>query len=231
MPEKKQVRQLFNNIAERYDLLNRIISVGIDTRWRKNALGEIKDTHPEILLDLASGTGDFAIIAAKKLPSLKKIYALDISEKMLALAEKKFRKSLKIPYELLLGEAEQLPFPDNSIDLITIGFGIRNFESPQQALKEMYRVLKPGKKIIIIEPTRPEIPVWKNIFSFYFHKIVPIYGKFIANNKQAYQYLPTSVDKFPTKQEFLELCKPMGFENMYYKLLTLQTCIVYFLEK
>ncbi len=231
MPEKTQVRQLFNNIAEKYDLLNRIISVGIDTRWRKKALKEVKNTNPEILLDLASGTGDFAVIASKELPSLKKIYALDISENMLKLAEEKFRKKLKIPYELILGEAEKLPFPDNSIDLITIGFGIRNFENPTKALEEMFRVLKPRKKVVIIEPTTPEIPVWKNIFSFYFHNIVPIYGKIIANNKQAYQYLPNSVDKFPTKKDFLELCKPMGFRNIYYKLLTLETCIVYFLEK
>ncbi len=230
MPNRQEIRRMFDSIAERYDMLNRIISAGMDIRWRKYALKKIAHKKPRILLDLATGTGDFALSSYEILPSLEKIYAIDISPKMLKIAEKKF-SSLKIPYELIEAPAENLPLPNNSVDLITIGFGIRNFENPTQALQEMYRVLKPNGTVIIIEPATPEIPVWKQFFSFYFHNIVPIYGSIFAKQKNAYTYLPNSVDKFPQKQKFLELCKPMGFKKCYYKLLTLQTCIVYFLEK
>ena len=231
MPRRTEVRKMFDSIAERYDLLNRIISAGLDIKWRKYALQKIKHKKPETMLDLATGTGDFAILASKILTSLKKIYALDISPKMLQIAKKKFEKGLQLPYHLIEAPAEELPLKNSSIDIITLGFGIRNFEDPNKALNEMYRVLKPQGSVIIIEPATPEIPIWKQFFSFYFHKVVPIYGSIFAKQKKAYTYLPNSVDKFPQKEKFLELCKQNGFENCYYELLTLQTCIIYFLEK
>lgn len=227
--KKVQVEQMFDNISGTYDLLNRLLSAGIDVRWRKYAILQLQRIKPEIVLDIATGTGDFAILTAKML-SPKRIVGLDLSENMLVKAREKSNQA-KLDIEWLKGDSEQLPFAANTFDAITIGFGVRNFENLEKGLSEVLRVLKPGGKAVILEPATPKNFPIKQLFQFYFHKVLPFIGKMISKDSSAYTYLPESVRAFPEGSAFLDICNRLGFCKTFWKPLTFGICAFYYVEK
>ncbi|MGY6561117.1 MAG: bifunctional demethylmenaquinone methyltransferase/2-methoxy-6-polyprenyl-1,4-benzoquinol methylase UbiE [Luteibaculaceae bacterium] len=210
--KKQQVAKMFDNISGSYDFLNHFFSLGIDIRWRKKAIKILKDSKPERILDIATGTADFAIAAAKLNP--KEIIGVDISEGMLSVGREKLKKqNLSQLITLEYGDSESLPFPDNSFDAITVSFGVRNFENLEQGLKDMCRVLKPGGKAIVIEFSQPEKFPIKQLYFFYFKYIMPTLGKLISKDKSAYSYLPESVQAFPYGKGFTQILEKVGFKN------------------
>ena len=223
--KKEQVEAMFDNIAHRYDRLNQILSLGIHHRWRKTAIDELAKHHPKILLDLATGTGDFAIASLRCNP--EKIIAGDISEGMMDLGRKKI-KDLKLEDKIsfIKADAEHLPFEDGSFDAITISFGVRNFQNLELGLKEMLRVLKPGGVAIILEFSKPE-GWFKPIYNIYFKYFLPVLGKMISKDTAAYSYLPASVKAFPQGEEFLACMKSCGYSNISQNRLTFGVSTVY----
>jgi len=229
--KKKQVETMFDNIAFRYDFLNRFLSAGIDIGWRKKAIKLLLPAKPERILDVATGTGDFALTSYEILKP-EKITGIDISEGMLELGRKKISKAgLDDHIELLNGDSEAILFEDNSFDAVTVAFGVRNFENLEQGLSEIKRVLKPGGRLIVLECTKPSMPVVKQFYNFYMKFITPKIGKIIANNNDAYQYLNDSVLQFPEKKSFIQILNKAGYRNTFYKTLTLGICTIYCAEK
>ncbi len=229
--KKKQVEHMFDQIAFRYDFLNRFLSGGIDLWWRKKAINQLKACKPKIILDVATGTGDFAIISQKILQP-EKITGIDISEGMLEFGRKKIIKAgLENKIELLHGDSEEILFPDNSFDAVTVAFGVRNFENLEKGLSEIRRVLKPGGQLVILEFTRPHTPVVKQLYGFYMKFITPTIGKIFAKNTDAYQYLNDSVFQFPERQNFTHILNQSNYRNAFYKTLTLGICTIYCAEK
>jgi demethylmenaquinone methyltransferase / 2-methoxy-6-polyprenyl-1,4-benzoquinol methylase len=229
--KKKQVENMFDKIAFRYDFLNRFLSAGIDIGWRKKAIRELIPLHPKSILDVATGTGDFAITSYEILKP-EKITGIDISEGMLEIGRKKIAKAgLKNSIELLQGDSESILFEDNSFDAVTVAFGVRNFENLEKGLSEIKRVLKPGGKLIVLECTKPSLPVIKQLYHFYMKTITPEIGKIIAKNNEAYQYLNDSVLQFPEKESFIHILKQSGYRSSFYKTLTLGICTIYCAEK
>ena len=229
--KKKQVETMFDNIAFRYDFLNRFLSAGIDIGWRKKAIKLLLPAKPERILDVATGTGDFALTSYEILKP-EKITGIDISEGMLELGRKKISKAgLNDHIELLNGDSEAILFEDNSFDAVTVAFGVRNFENLEQGLSEIKRVLKPGGRLIVLECTKPSMPVVKQFYNFYMKFITPKIGKIIANNNDAYQYLNDSVLQFPEKKSFIQILNKAGYRNTFYKTLTLGICTIYCAEK
>ena len=225
--KKGQVAAMFNSIARHYDFLNRFLSAGIDKSWRKKAIKELKEVHPKLMLDVATGTGDVAIVACKLL-NPDKITGIDISEGMLELGRNKIKKlNLENKIELLAGDSETINYQNSSFDAITVAFGVRNFEHLEKGLKEMLRVLKPGGKISILECTMPKASLLKGFYSFYMFTMVPAFGKLFAKNKQAYKYLNNSVRAFPDRENFVEIMQRAGFRKTYYKSLSLGICCIY----
>ena len=229
--KKKQVEHMFDQIAFRYDFLNRFLSGGIDVWWRKKAIGNLKALQPKTILDVATGTGDFALISNKIL-SPEKITGIDISEGMLEFGRKKILKAgLQNKIELLQGDSEAILFPDNSFDAVTVAFGVRNFENLEKGLSEIRRVLKPGGKLVVLEFTRPSLPVVKQFYGFYMKYITPTIGKIFSKNDDAYQYLNDSVFQFPERQNFTNILNQSNYRNAFYKTLTLGICTIYCAEK
>ncbi|MCW3112749.1 MAG: 2-heptaprenyl,4-naphthoquinone methyltransferase MenG [Segetibacter sp.] len=225
--KKQQVADMFDKIAFRYDFLNRFLSAGIDVSWRKKAIKQLRSLHPQTVLDVATGTGDVAILAHKILHP-KKITGIDISEGMLEIGRKKIEKlGLQNGIELLKGDSETINFPDNNFDAITVAFGVRNYQNLEKGLSEMLRVLKPGGKLVVLEFSRPKQLLFKGIYNLYMNSIAPGFGKLIAKNKDAYQYLNDSVQRFPEGQQFLDILKNVGFSSTYSKVLTLGICSIY----
>jgi demethylmenaquinone methyltransferase/2-methoxy-6-polyprenyl-1,4-benzoquinol methylase len=225
--KKNQVAAMFNSIAGRYDFLNRFLSAGIDKSWRRKAIKEIKVIEPKIILDVATGTADFAITAYKILQP-EKIVGIDISEGMLALGRKKIEKlNLENKIELLAGDSETINYQSSSFDAITVAVGVRNFEDVEKGLHEMFRVLKPGGKVSILECTMPKTFLVRGLYKFYMFTVVPAFGKLFAQNKKAYQYLNNSVQAFPDRENFLEIMNRAGFTKTYYKSLSLGICCIY----
>ena len=210
--KKQQVATMFNNIAPNYDFLNHFLSLGIDISWRKRAIGILKGENPRRILDIATGTGDFAIAAMAINP--EKITGLDISEGMLAVGQEKInRKKLQNKIELVLGDSENLPFPENTYDAITVGFGVRNFENLDKGLCEIYRVLSINGTVIILEFSRPKKFPVKQLYNFYFNHLLPLIGNLISKDKRAYTYLPQSVNAFPDGEDFLDILNKTGFKR------------------
>ncbi len=210
--KKDQVATMFNNIAKRYDFLNHFLSLGIDILWRKKAVGLLKKDKPKLILDIATGTADFAIEALSLNP--EKITGIDISKGMLEVGKIKLvRKKLDHKIELLQADSENLPFSDNSYDAITAGFGVRNFENLEKGISDMYRVLKKDGKVIILEFSKPKIFPVKQIYNFYFNNLLPYFGKIISKDTAAYTYLPESVNAFPDGQDFLNILIKQGFKE------------------
>jgi demethylmenaquinone methyltransferase/2-methoxy-6-polyprenyl-1,4-benzoquinol methylase len=225
--KKQQVANMFDRIAFRYDFLNRFLSAGIDVSWRKKAINELKAIKPQIVLDVATGTADVAILTYKKLHP-QKITGIDISEGMLELGRKKIsRHNLSDKIELLNGDSETINFPDSSFDAITVAFGVRNFENLEKGLKEMLRVLKPGGKLVVLEFSKPKNWLFKAVYSLYMKVVAQGIGKMIAKNKDAYKYLNDSVQKFPEREQFIDILNASGYKNTYFKTLTLGICCVY----
>lgn len=225
--KKQQVATMFDRIAFRYDFLNRFLSAGIDVSWRKKAIKQLQSLWPMSILDVATGTGDVAILAQKILHPAK-ITGIDISEGMLDIGRKKIEKlGLQNEIELQKGDSETLAFADNSFDAITVAFGVRNFQNLEKGLAEMLRVLKPGGKLVVLEFSRPKHFLFKAVYNLYMKTIAPGFGKLIANNKDAYQYLNDSVQRFPEGQQFLEILNKVGYSSTYSTILTLGICSVY----
>lgn len=211
--KKEQVADMFDQIAFRYDFLNRFLSGGIDVYWRKKAIGKLKSLQPKQVLDVATGTADVAMMTMKYL-NPDKITGIDISAGMLDFGRKKIAKAaLTGRIELMQADSENLPFSDNSFDAVTVAFGVRNFEHLQQGLAEMLRVLKPGGKLVVLEFSKPKAGWFKSLYRFYMNIITPGVGKFFSNNKNAYQYLNDSVQAFPEGQDFLNILNQTGFKD------------------
>jgi len=203
---------MFDNISPRYDLLNHLLSLGIDILWRKKAIKLLQHQQTKLILDVATGTGDFAIEALALNPD--KVIGVDISSGMLEFGRKKLRRlKLEEKIELQLGDSEKLQFQDNKFDAVIVAFGVRNFEHLEKGLADMFRVLKPGGSVVIIEFSKPRLFPFKQIFSFYFNTILPRIGKTISNDGSAYTYLPESVMAFPQGEEFLRILNNIGFIN------------------
>lgn len=211
--KKVFVRDMFNNIAKYYDFLNHFLSLGIDRYWRNRAIRLLKPCHPAHILDVATGTGDFAIQALSLKP--EKITAIDISEGMLEIGRKKALKNgLDHLIHFQQADSENLPFAENTFDAAMVAFGVRNFENLTLGLKEINRVLRPGSPLVILEFSKPrKIPVRK-LYFFYFRRILPLLGRYISGDAEAYTYLPDSVMKFPEGNQFKELMHGCGFVSV-----------------
>ncbi|MCP2042148.1 bifunctional demethylmenaquinone methyltransferase/2-methoxy-6-polyprenyl-1,4-benzoquinol methylase UbiE [Pontibacter sp. HSC-36F09] len=224
--KKSQVAQMFDNIAGKYDFLNHFLSAGIDIIWRKKAVSLLKAEKPKQILDIATGTADFAIEALSLNPD--KITGVDISEGMLAVGREKLkRKGLAHRIELKYGDSENLPFEDNSFDAITVAFGVRNFENLKQGLSEMQRVLKPGGTAVVLEFSNPQSFPMKQLYQFYFKNILPMVGKFVSKDRAAYTYLPESVQAFPDGKKFLNIFEEVGFKQTKWHSLTFGISSIY----
>ena len=222
--KKKEIKKMFNNIAKNYDILNRILSLGIDIWWRKKAVKQLN--NPKIILDVATGTADFAISAAKNTNAT--ITGIDISDKMLEIGVQKIKKlNLENRITLKLDDAEETSFVKNSFDAITIGFGVRNFENLDLGLKEMHRILKKNGQIAILEPSIPTFFPLKQLYNLYFQILLPKIGGWFSKDTRAYSYLPNSVKSFPSKKQFLEKLKKIGFTNQRHISLSLGIVSLY----
>jgi demethylmenaquinone methyltransferase/2-methoxy-6-polyprenyl-1,4-benzoquinol methylase len=210
--KKGQVEEMFNNISGRYDLLNHLLSANIDKIWRRKTIKKIKPYRPKSILDIATGTGDFAV-AASKIEDVK-IIGIDISEGMLNVGRKKIlKKKLSHRIELLKADSENLPFEDNSFDGAIVGFGVRNFENLEKGLSEIFRVLKPEGVFFVLEFSKPKKAPFRQFYQFYFTRILPLVGSLISKDSTAYTYLPESVNEFPDGNKFLTILANVGFEN------------------
>jgi len=228
--KKEQVAEMFNNISKRYDLLNHVLSLGIDILWRKKAIKMLKPEQPKIILDVATGTGDFAIEALALNPD--KIIGVDISEGMLEVGRKKMANlGHNDKIDLQLGDSEKLLFEDNKFDAVIVSFGVRNFENLETGLSDMLRVLRPGGTTVIIEFSKPESFPFKQGYNFYFKSILPLIGRMVSKDNAAYTYLPESVQQFPYGNDFLDILKKVGFKEAQCKPLTFGISSIYIAKK
>jgi len=224
--KKEQVARMFDNISHRYDLLNRVLSLGIDISWRKEAVKILKKHNPATVLDVATGTADFAIAAVKANPT--KIIGVDISENMLAIGRQKIKnKHLEDKIELFTGDSENLLYQDNFFDAVIVSFGVRNFENLEKGLAEINRVLRPGGLLIVLEFSKPTGFFFKHLYTFYFKFILPSVGKLISKDTAAYKYLPDSVNAFPYGKAFENILIKIGFKNTQCKPLTFGVSSIY----
>ncbi|MBX2964445.1 MAG: bifunctional demethylmenaquinone methyltransferase/2-methoxy-6-polyprenyl-1,4-benzoquinol methylase UbiE [Cyclobacteriaceae bacterium] len=228
--KKEQVAKMFDNISHRYDFLNHFLSLGIDKGWRKKAIALLKPVRPKILLDVATGTGDFAIQALKLDPD--KIIGVDISAGMLDVGRQKMKKH-KVDHiiEMVQADSENLPFEQNKFDAVTVAFGVRNFENLRKGLQEILRVMKPGAQLVVLEFSHPKRFPFKQGYNFYFKTILPKLGSWISRDKAAYTYLPESVEAFPDGDKFLTILKESGFKNVSCKSLTFGISSIYIAQK
>ena len=218
---------MFDQIAGRYDFMNRFLSGGIDKGWRRKAVRELEEVKPAMVLDVATGTADVAITTWKLLKP-EKIVGIDISEGMLALGRQKVNKLLLNKHiELLKGDSEAINFPINTFDAITVAFGVRNFQDLERGLSEMYRVLKPGGKVVILEFSKPKKLWFKKLYNMYLNVIAPRAGQWLSKNRDAYQYLNQSVKAFPEGETFLHILQQAGFIETTLKRLSLGICTIY----
>ncbi|MBK5286322.1 MAG: bifunctional demethylmenaquinone methyltransferase/2-methoxy-6-polyprenyl-1,4-benzoquinol methylase UbiE [Bacteroidia bacterium] len=224
--KKQQVSEMFNRIALTYDFLNHFLSAGIDRHWRKRAVKILHNMQAKSILDVASGTADFAIETVKINP--RKIIGIDLSENMLAIGRKKIlKKGLESVIELVQGDCEALPFSDNNFDAVTVGFGVRNFMNPLKGLKEINRVLRPGGKLVVLEFSKPNNYFVSKVFNFYFKIFCPFIGGIISKDKKAYRYLQSSVADFPDGKNFLSIMETAGFINSFQQKLTFGIASIY----
>jgi demethylmenaquinone methyltransferase / 2-methoxy-6-polyprenyl-1,4-benzoquinol methylase len=228
--KKEQVAQMFDNISGKYDFLNHFFSLGIDIIWRKKAIRLLKKYQPKTILDVASGTADFAIEALALSPN--QITGVDISEGMLAIGEKKIKALGKENIiNLQVADSEKLPFQSNSFDAVIVSFGVRNFDNLLAGLTDMNRVTKEGGVCLVLEFSRPKKFPMKQIFSFYFKNIMPAIGKIVSKDSSAYTYLPESVKVFPDGNDFLAIFQKAGFKNTKCIPLTFGISSIYIGEK
>jgi demethylmenaquinone methyltransferase / 2-methoxy-6-polyprenyl-1,4-benzoquinol methylase len=224
--KKEQVAQMFDNISPKYDLLNHLLSGGIDILWRKKAVKMLRKAQPQTILDIATGTGDFAIEALALKP--QKIVGVDISEGMLRVGREKISKlGMENVIELRSGDSERLPFDDNTFDAVIVSFGVRNFEHLEKGLRDMQRVLKPGGTCLVLEFSKPRRFPFKQLYQFYFKYILPLIGRLVSKDTSAYSYLPESVQAFPDGDDFLAIYQRAGFQNTSCTALTFGISSIY----
>jgi len=222
---------MFDAIAPRYDFMNRFLSAGIDVFWRKKAVALFKKDAPKVLLDVATGTGDMAIIAAKALVP-QNIVGIDISEGMLHIGRQKIAKqALKTKIDLYGGDGETINFGDATFDGVMVAFGVRNFEHLEKGLLEIRRVLKPGAQLVVLEFSKPKLPGIKQLYNLYMGSIAPQMAKWFNQNKKAYQYLNQSAKAFPDRQQLVQILNKTGYSDTYYKSLSLGICCIYSARK
>ena len=225
--KKKQVADMFNNISKTYDFLNHFLSLGIDIIWRKKAINELKKDNPQLILDVATGTGDCAFEALSILKP-KKIIGVDISQGMLDIAQQKITKrGVADKFEVKLGDSEKLPFEANEFDAVTVAYGVRNFENLEVGLADIHRVLKSGGKAVVLEFSKPKAFPVKQLYNFYFTYITPGIGKLFSKDARAYTYLPESVAAFPDGERFIVLMQKAGFKNTKCRPLAFGICSIY----
>jgi demethylmenaquinone methyltransferase/2-methoxy-6-polyprenyl-1,4-benzoquinol methylase len=211
--KKEEVAEMFDNISARYDFLNHFLSLGIDKIWRWKAIKQLRSIQPKKIIDIATGTGDFAIAALKLKP--EEVVGLDISAGMLAVGEQKMiKRKFNNIIKMQLGDSENIPFENNYFDALTVGFGVRNFENLEVGLAEMLRVLKPGGKAIILEFSKPKAFPIKQVFGFYSNYIIPFFGKKLSKDAKAYTYLPESVAAFPEGKDFEDILLKIGYKDI-----------------
>jgi len=225
--KKEQVSEMFDHIAPRYDFMNRFLSAGIDVSWRKKAIKRFQKDSPKILLDVATGTADMSIMAARILQP-EKIIGIDISEKMLEIGRKKIDKEgLGTKIELFSGDGETINFPKDSFDGVMVAFGVRNFENLEKGMAEILRVMKPGAQLIVLEFSKPKLPGVKALYNFYMGVVAPQMAKWFNQNKKAYQYLNESARAFPDRQLFIDVLNKTGYSDTSFKPLSLGICCIY----
>ena len=228
--KKEQVANMFNTISPQYDFLNHLLSGGIDIIWRKKAIKLLQNKGIKTMLDIATGTGDFAIEALKINP--EKIVGVDISEGMLSFGQEKIKKmGLEKTIQLQKGDSEKLPFSDNSFDAVIVSFGVRNFENLQKGLSDMFRVTKPGGYCLILEFSNPRSFTMKQLYTFYSKYCLPFLGKMISKDPSAYTYLPESVKAFPDGPDFIQIFKSTGYSETKWIPMTGGICSIYIGQK
>lgn len=224
--EKQYVRSMFDSIAYRYDLLNHLLSGGIDLYWRRRAIEHLRSLQPKQILDVATGTADFAIASLRLKP--ERVVGVDIAAEMLNVGREKLKKrGLSPVITLQNGEAENLQFETGSFDATIVAFGARNFEHLERGLSEMHRILRPGGKIVVLEFSRPDRFPFKHLYFFYFKRVLPFIGRIISKSKEAYTYLPDTVMRFPEGSTFLAILEHTGFQEAKQERLTFGIATVY----
>jgi len=224
--QKQYVRSLFDSIAKRYDLLNHMLSGGIDFYWRRKAIDELRELRPRRILDVATGTADFAIAALRVEPD--QIVGVDIADEMLKIGRNKISsRGLEDKIVLQSGEAEDLTFEDSLFDAAIVAFGARNFEHLEKGLAEMHRVLRKGGKIVVLEFSRPTAFPFKQIYFAYFRYILPLIGRIVSKHREAYTYLPDTVMTFPQGEDFLQILLKIGFTEARQQRLTFGIASIY----
>jgi demethylmenaquinone methyltransferase/2-methoxy-6-polyprenyl-1,4-benzoquinol methylase len=230
--KKQEVEAMFDNIAHKYDFLNHFFSLGIDILWRKKAIRMIKKLSPKSILDVATGTGDFALLTAKHYNEVDAITGIDISEGMLEVGRKKIKeRNLEHKLVFTKADSEQLPFAEGSFDVVTVAFGVRNFENLEQGLAEMFRVTKAGGAVAIIEFSKPKHFPVKQLFGFYFKFIMPTIGNWLSKDSRAYTYLPESVQAFPEGDKFRDILSKIGYSKVEIISLSGGIASIYFARK
>jgi demethylmenaquinone methyltransferase/2-methoxy-6-polyprenyl-1,4-benzoquinol methylase len=225
--KKEQVAEMFNQIAFRYDFLNHFLSGGIDRGWRKKAIAELNTLRPITILDVATGTADMPVMLVKLL-SPDKVIGIDISEGMLDIGRKKISKfNLKEKIDLQTGDGENILFPNASFYAVTVAFGVRNFQHLEKGLAEMYRVLKPGGKLVVLEFSKPDKGYFLSFYKIYLRVVAPRIGKMVSGSDEAYKYLNDSINAFPEGDRFIEVLKKTGFRETYFRKLTLGISTIY----
>ncbi len=228
--KKEQVTQMFDSISGNYDGLNRVISFGIDIKWRKRVVAILKEKEPKTILDIATGTGDLAINMVET--GAKKIIGLDISPGMLAVGKKKVsNKQLDKTIEMVVGDSENLPFEESSFDAVTVAFGVRNFETLEKGLAEIYRVLKPKGTFVVLETSVPTKTPYKQGYRFHCNYILPVVGRLFSKDRAAYSYLSESAAVFPHGQDFNNILRKIGFIEVTNKPQTFGVASIYVATK
>jgi demethylmenaquinone methyltransferase/2-methoxy-6-polyprenyl-1,4-benzoquinol methylase len=229
--KREQVEQLFDNISPTYDTLNHTLSFGLDRSWRRQAIRVLSTYHPRTVLDVATGTGDFALAVARKL-KLRQVMAVDISEGMMRVGrEKATREGLHDIVRFQKEDCSQLSFPDNNFDAVTVAFGVRNFENLDACLREMHRVLNKGGHLILLELSYPNNKLWRALFSIYSKVVMPIVGRLISGDDSAYTYLPQTMKAFPQGEVMHDILLKNGFSRANFRRLTMGICTLYVAEK
>lgn len=228
--KKEQVSTMFDSIAHRYDFLNHFLSLGIDKSWRRKAVNLLRPYQPGSILDVATGTGDFALATLRLKP--QSVTGIDLSEGMLEYGKQKVAmKGFTSVVSMEQGDCENLRFDSNTFDAITVGFGVRNFENLHKGLGEMHRVLRPGGVAVVLEFSKPKAFILATLFMFYFKNILPAIGRFFSKDTSAYSYLPESVQEFPSGRDFVAELEKAGFTNNKYTPVTFGIATIYIAEK
>ena len=228
--KKEQIATMFDHIAPKYDFLNHTLSFGIDKLWRRKAIRLISGYSPETILDVATGTGDFAIAALRS--GARKVTGIDISKEMVAVGKEKVKKlGLEDRIELMAGDSESIQFPDQSFDAATVAFGVRNFEHLDSGLDELFRILKKGGTICILEFSKPRNKLVKFGYKCYSKWLMPAIGRLVSGDRSAYTYLPESVEKFPDGEKFITFMRKSGFEQIREYRLTFGIATIYLGKK